>query len=351
MRSLHLLACLLVAAAVHPIWSAAALAQRPVVIGYQKVYAPWLASVGDANIEKVTGRKIVWMPFEAAPAISLALDAGLVQIGLMNSAAVAAAASRDVEMQVVWVMSGSSTAAALVARASADIDVTRPETLKGKKLAVPFFSAAHAHAIAHLKSLNVEFGPVQLINMGHPQLLAALQAGLIDGAFVPGWSARRFGTVDGLTVARFSGETAGTPVFYTAVADRTFVGLQQDFLTKLTRHLAESSEIFQKQKGELTAQSAEVIAVAQKLAGSPEDALDALSDYTYPERAEQRTQRWLGGGRESGVAMMLRSTSELFRASGRLSDVHDDYSPFVTEEFAEAVAVAASTAPLAKTGP
>lgn len=350
MRSLQLFACLLVAIAVHAICSLEALAQRPVVIGYQKVYAPWLASVGDANIERITGRKIVWMPFDAAPAISLALDAGLVQVGLMNSAAVAAAASRDVEMQVVWVMSGSSTASALVVRATSGIDVTRPETLKGKKLAVPFFSATHAHAIAHLKSLNVEFGPVQLINMADMQLLALLQAGLIDGAFVPGWSARRLGRVDGLTVARFSGETAGTPVFYTAVADRTFVGLQQDFLTKLTKHLADASETFQKQRGELTAQSAEVIAVAQKLAGSPEDALEALSDYTYPERAEQRTTRWLGGGRESGVAIMLRSTSELLRASGRIHDVHDDYSPFVTEEFAEAVAVAVS-APLPKTGP
>ena len=55
-------------------------------------------------------------------------------------------------------------------------------------------------------------------------------------------------------------------------------------------------------------------------------------------RAEQATDAWLGGGKESGVAKALANTAVFLEEQGRITDIPADFGKFVNPEFASAAA-------------
>ena len=115
-----------------------ALAQNEVTIGYQLIYNPWKVAIVNGAFEKATGYKINWRKFDSGAKVINAMASGDVQIALSGSSPIAAAISRGVDVELVWIFEGIASAEALVVRDGSGI--IAPQDLKGKKLGVPFAS-------------------------------------------------------------------------------------------------------------------------------------------------------------------------------------------------------------------
>ncbi|TIV07022.1 MAG: taurine ABC transporter substrate-binding protein, partial [Mesorhizobium sp.] len=103
-------------------------------------------------------------------------------IGYVGSSPLAAAASRELPIQTIFVVGLIGPSEALVARNGAGIE--KIADLAGKKVAVPFVSTTHYSLLAALKHENVDPKSVQILNLRPPEIAAAFARGDIDAAYV-----------------------------------------------------------------------------------------------------------------------------------------------------------------------
>ena len=105
-----------------------------------------------------------------------------VDIGYVGSSPLAAAASRELPIETIFVVGLIGESEALVARNGSGID--KVEDLAGKKVAVPFVSTTHYSLLAALKHEGVDPKSVEILNLRPPEIAAAWERGDIDAAYV-----------------------------------------------------------------------------------------------------------------------------------------------------------------------
>jgi taurine transport system substrate-binding protein len=59
-----------------------------------------------------------------------------------------------------------------------------------------------------------------------------------------------------------------------------------------------------------------------------------LAEYGFPTAAEQASNAWLGGGKDSGVAKAMANTAQFLKEQGRITDIPADFGKFVNAEYA-----------------
>ncbi|MCX8101301.1 MAG: taurine ABC transporter substrate-binding protein [Geminicoccaceae bacterium] len=315
---------------------AVAAAAKEVAIGYQPIYGPWGVPIVAGRFERETGYAIKWVKFDSGAKVATALAAGEIQIGVMGSAPIAAAASGGAEIALFWILAEIAAAEALVVREGAGIDPQDPTTLIGKRMATPFLSTAHFHALVALESWGIEAGRVDLIDMQPYRLATAWQRGEIDAAYV--WSPalariKRSGTVmiDSAVLAE-----KGRPTFDGIVAARDWAEKNKEFLAKFVKIVAETVEQYRSDRAAWTAESPEVEALVRLFGGWPSDVPAALADYRFSSLEEQASKKWLGGGKESGAARTLAATAAFLKERGRIDAVPPDFAKLVTSAPVEA---------------
>ena len=79
-----------------------------------------------------------------------------------------------------------------------------------------------------------------------------------------------------------------------------------------------------------------VKAIAKVVGATPADVPASLAEYAFPTAAEQATDKWLGGGKNGGVAKALANTGTFLKAQGRITEIPGDFGKFVDPEFAAA---------------
>lgn len=319
-------------AAVGLLLGTAAAQAQDVTVGYQLVYNPWKVAIAEGAFEAATGKEIRFVKFDSGAKVISGMASGQVDIAMAGSSPIAAGVSRGIEMSLFWIVEDIASAEALVVRNESGIDPDDPETLRGKKIGVPFVSTTHFHTMFALELWGVPEDEVTLLNMQPNQIAAAWERGDIDAAFV--WDPALGRIKESGAVMITSGELSekGKATFDGMVVMDEFAHDNPEFMAQFVKVMAEADAAYRDDPEAWTAESEQVRSIVDLVGGEPADVPGVLALYNFPTLEEQAGSQWLGGG----AATALQATSEFLKEQGKVDSLLDDYSSVVTDEYVKA---------------
>lgn len=308
---------------------------KEVTIAHQDMIVPFRVSQAAGAVEKATGYKINWKMFGGGGDVIKAMASGEVPIGEVGSSPATAAAAQGIDVEIVWIIDDINNAEQLVA--SAKSGITKLADVKGKKVATPLASTAHYQLLFALNKAGINPKEVQIINMRPPEIAAAWERGDLDATFI--WDPVLSRTkAAGAKVILSSSDVAkqGAPTFDALMVNKGWAAKNKPFVTALVKEMAKADAAFRANKARYTKDSEEVKAIAKIVGAKPENVPATLNDYGFPTAAEQASNAWLGGGKESGVAKAMANTAAFLKEQGRITQVPADFGKFVNPEYAAA---------------
>lgn len=322
------------------VWSAQAVAQEEVTIGYQQIVGPYVSAIAMKKFDaplKAAGYTVKWRQFSSAGDISSALASGGIPIGVLGSTGIAAAATRGVDMQLFWILDNIGHSEALVVRKGSNI--AKPEDLKGKRIGVPFVSTSHFHLLVALSKVwKMDPRDVRILNMQPPQIVAAWQRGDIDAAYV--WPPALTTLLKDGTVLTDSEEVgkASVPTFDGIVVSKDWAEKNPKFMAAYTKVLADAYTDYSKNGASWTEGSPEVKGNTQMIGGNGKDILEAMKMLVFPTPQDMVSNTWLGGGAASGAVNALTESAKFLKEQKQIDSVLPDYSGFVNATWAQQAA-------------
>lgn len=320
--------------------AAPAYAQTKLVVGYQLIVGPFLSAIADGSFDtalKEAGYQVDWRQFTSGGDISTALASGSVPVGVLGSTGITSAATRGVNMQLFWILDNIGKSEALVARNGSGINSTAD--LKGKRVATPFVSTSHFHLLVGLEQVwKVPPRDVRILNMQPPQIVAAWQRGDIDAAYVWPPALTEIAKTGKIIADSEQIGAASVPTFDGIVVDKAWAQKNPKFMAAFTGVLAKSYADYRANSAKWTADSPQVKGIVKLIGGKPDDIVEALGLLVFPTVEEQISKTWLGGGKESGAARAFAASAKFLKDQKQIDKALDDYSPFVTDQFAKAAA-------------
>jgi taurine transport system substrate-binding protein len=296
-------------------------------IGYQTVVEPSKVPQADGFYEKELGATIDWRKFDSGADVVAAIASGAIDIGYVGSSPLAAAASRELPIETIFVVGLIGESEALVARNGSG--VTRIEDLAGKKVAVPFVSTTHYSLLAALKHEGVDPKSVEILNLRPPEIAAAWERGDIDAAYV--WDPalgqiRSSGEVivDSAKVAEW-----GAPTFDAWIVRSDFAAKHPAAVTGFVKVTADSYAAFLEAPEAWSTSSEQAAKIANLTGAKVEDVPLLLKGYVFPSLADQASERFLGGATVQAIA----ATSEFLKEQGKIDAVLPDYSKYVSAKY------------------
>ena len=290
-------------------------------IGYQPIVEPSRVPQADGDYEKATGAKINWQKFDGGADVIAAIASGALDIGYVGSSPLAAAASRELPIETIFVAGLISEAEALAVKS-----VSKPEELAGKKIATPFVSTAHYSLLTALKHWNVDPKSVEILNLRPPEIAAAWERGDIDGAYV--WDPVLAQLKKSATVLATSADVAewGGPTFDAWIVSKKFAEEHPDVVTAFVKVTGDATAAYRANPDAWNGNSPEAEKIARLTGAKPEDVPALLKGYTFPTLEEQASAALLGGGTAKAVA----DTSAFLLEQGKIPAALSDYSPYVS---------------------
>lgn len=310
---------------------------KEVVIGYQDMVVPWRYAQETKLVEARTGYKVTYRQIGSGAEIVRALASGAIDIGEAGSSPFAAALSQGVEIEVFWILDNINEAEALVARK--DAGIASVADLKGKKIALPFASTTHFHLLVALEEAGIKPNEVQILNLRPPEILAAWQRGDIDATFI--WNPVLQQVKDSGEVLLTSGQIAektGKATFDALAVRKDFAREHDGFLTAFVQVLAEQDKDYVENKAAWSADSDRAKAVAKWSGAQVANVPASLALYAFVPPAEQASNAWLGGGKDSVVVQSLAATAEFLKTQGTIGSTLPDYSVGVNPRWVELAA-------------
>ena len=309
----------------------AAAAEREVNIAFQTVVEPSKVAQADGEYEKAVaagGWKINWKKFAGGGDVITAVASGDIQIGYVGSSPLAAAATKGLPIETIFIAAEIGQAEALVARNGSGI--ATPRDLVGKKVAVPFVSTTHYSLLAALKHWKIDPKSVQILNLRPTEIAAAWQRGDIDAAYV--WDPALGKAKESGKVLTDSAEVAkwGAPTFDAWIVRKDFASAHPDFVTAFVRVSGKAYAAYREQGKSWDAGSAQADKIARLTGAAKADIPALLAGSLFPTLDEQASPRLLGGG----AARTLSDTSQFLKEQKKADKVLDSYQAYVTPRFA-----------------
>jgi taurine transport system substrate-binding protein len=290
-------------------------------IGYQPIVEPSRVPQADGTYEKVTGAKINWQKFDGGADVIAAIASGSLDIGYVGSSPLAAASSRELPIETIFVVGLISEAEALAVKS-----IEKPEALAGKKIATPFVSTAHYSLLTALKHWKVDPKSVEILNLRPPEIAAAWERGDIDGAYV--WDPVLAQLKKSGKVLATSADVAewGGPTFDAWIVSKKFAEEHPDVVTAFVKVTGDATAAYRANPESWNATSPEAEKIA-RLTGAKQDEVPALlKGYIFPTLEEQAGEALLGGGTVKAVA----DTSAFLLEQGKIPAALSDYAPYVS---------------------
>ena len=300
-----------------------------ITIGYQQVPNGDLIVKHDKLLETAfgSGVTIEWKVFDSGGAVNEAIVAGSVDIGLVGSSPTSRGISNGIEYQVPWIFDVIGKAEALVVKG--DKGINSLADLKGKTIATPFASTAHYSLLAALQEAGLSDTDVKVIDSEPDAILAAWQAGQIDGAYVWNPTLAKL-TADNGKVLITSEDLSkkGKTTYDLAVVTNKFAS-EYPAAVQLWLN-AENAAVKEIQSDPAKA----AVAVAAELNITEAEAKDQLSQLIFVDAATQAGADYLGGG----LATNLFAAAEFNKTLGKIDSVKDKaaYQAAVVTTFAAA---------------
>ena len=298
-------------------------------IGHQLVYGPWKTQVERLEQEGLGGKSIEFFKFTSGAEVTNAMASGSVDIALNGSSPTAAAYSRGVDLQVIYIHGNINDAEALVVNDK----VVAPQDLKGRTIAVPFGSTAHFHMMFALEQFGINPKEVNVIDLSPPEMVVAWERGAIDGGFV--WYPALGRMKEEGRVLLSSGDLThwGKATFDAMVARSAFTRDHPRFTCQWVKMVAAADADYRADPGNYDPGTANAAAIARAVSGDAGQVGRVLALYGYPTLEEQVSRRWLGGG----VATALKATSRFLMEQGNIDQALDDYAGAANASFAKMV--------------
>ncbi len=316
----------------------AALAQqKEVTIAHQDMMVPWRYALVQQEIEKATGYKINYRMFGGGGDVIRAMASGQVQIGEAGSAPIASGMSQGLPVELIWILSDIASAEAMVARNGSNVNSVAD--LKGKRVGVPFTSTTHFHTMVALEMAKLNPSDVRIVNMRPPEIAAAWERGDIDATFI--WDpvlARIKGSGKVLITSGDITKQTGKATFDGIVVNREWAKQHGDFLAKFVEIIAKADQNYRANTAKWTPESPMVQAVAKISGAKPADIPGGLALYRFIPPAEQASNAWLGGGKQSGAAASIAATAAFLKSQGTIQSTLPDYSVYVNPTYAQRAA-------------
>jgi taurine transport system substrate-binding protein len=293
---------------------------------------PWNHAINDTLPEKEPGYEVKWRRFDSGAKVMTALASGSVDIASAGSSPIAAGVSRGIEIELVWILENIANAEALVVKESSGI--IAPSDLKGKRIAVPFVSTTHFHALFALEQFGLSDKEVKLLNMQPNSIAAAWQRGDIDGAFIWDPVLGRIKQDGHVLITSKTLSSWGKPTFDGLVVEKSFGKENPEFMAKIIKIAADLDAEYRDNKDSFD-ETHPIAKSISKISGSDITTVAAaLSLYEFPDFSTQISCVWLECGIEGGAAKSLKSTSEFLKKEKKINDLMPDYSVFVNPEYA-----------------
>ena len=131
---------------------------------------------------KAKGVAVKWTSFQSGPPENESFAAGEQDVGVMGDSPAIIARSAGRDTRVVGISATGPRMLAVVVPAGSKIQ--SPAELKGKRVAVVKGSYAHHLLALVLEGAHLGFGDVELVNLTHADIGAALQKGDIDAGAI-----------------------------------------------------------------------------------------------------------------------------------------------------------------------
>ena len=310
---------------------------KEVTIAHQDMIVPFRVQQAAGAVEKATGYTIKWKLFGGGGDVIKAMASGEGPIGEVGASPATAAAAQGMGVQVIWIIDDINDAEQLVV--SAKSGITTLADLKGKKIATPLASTAHYQLLFALTKAGISPKDVQILNMRPPEIAAAWERGDLDGTFIWDPVLSKIKAGGGKKIISASDiAKQGAPTFDALMVNAAWAAKNKEFVTALVREMAKADATYKAESAKYTVDSDLVKTIAKVVGAEPKDVPNALKDYGYPTAAEQASAKWLGGGKDSGVAKAMANTANFLKEQGRITDIPADFSKFVNPEFAAAAA-------------
>jgi taurine transport system substrate-binding protein len=290
-------------------------------IGYQPIVEPSRVPQADGTYEKATGAKINWQKFDGGADVIAAIASGSLDIGYVGSSPLAAATSRELPIETIFVVGLISEAEALAVKS-----ITKPEELAGKKIATPFVSTAHYSLLTALKHWEVDPKSVEILNLRPPEIAAAWERGDIDGAYV--WDPVLAELKKSGSVLATSADVAnwGGPTFDAWIVSKKFAEEHPDVVTAFVKVTGDATASYRANPDAWGATSPEAEKIARLTGAKQEEVPALLKGYIFPTLEEQAGEDLLGGGTVKAVA----ATSAFLLEQDKIPAALSDYSPYVS---------------------
>ncbi|WP_408589523.1 taurine ABC transporter substrate-binding protein [Novosphingobium sp.] len=312
--------------------------RNAVVIGYQTGVDPTKVAQAegwyDRAIAKAAGRPVIWRKFDSGTDVITALAAGDIDFGDLGSSPLAVAATRQLPISTIALVSRLGRSEALVARNGSGI--AGPADLVGRKVAVPFISTAHYSLLAALHHWGIDPARVQVLNLSPPQIAAAWARHDIDAAYV--WDPALGDLKVNGKVLTGSDQVAawGSPTFDVWVTRRDFAKSNPAAVEAFVRVTIASQDIYRRDGARWTATSPQSREIAAATGSRVEDVPGLLASNDYPTAAEQASPALLGrapagagAGAGGGLARALANTAAFLQEQGKVDRVLVDYTPYI----------------------
>jgi len=305
---------------------------KDVTIGYMGMNNPWKHAINEKLIEKETGYNVKWRRFDSGAKVITAMASGSIDIASAGSSPIAAAVSRGINIELVWILENIADAEALVVRN--DSGITAPSDLKGKRIAVPFVSTTHFHALFALEQFGLSDKDVKLTNMQPNTINAAWQRGDIDGAFIWDPVLGKIKKDGHVLITSKTLSSWGKPTFDGLVVDKEFGKENAEFMAKILKIAGDLDQQYRSSKDTFDASHPIAKSIAKISGGDINQVASVLDLYEFPDFTQQLSCNWLGCGVDGGAAKSLKSTSEFLKKEKKINDLMPDYSVFVNPEYA-----------------
>lgn len=299
--------------------------QESVVIAYQTGVDPTKVAQANGDYEKDSQQNISWKKFDSGADVINALASGDVAIGNVGSSPLAAAASRDLPIEVFFVTAKLGGSEALVVSDKSKIQ--QASDLIGKTIAVPFVSTTHYSLLSALKHWNLREDQVKIVNLRPPEITAAWQRGDIDGAYVwePALSkAKASGHV--LVDSKQVGEW-GAPTYDLWVVRKDFAEKNPEFLKAFVKTSLKQVDSYNANPKAFI-ENAENIQKISTLTGSEAKDIPVLLQGNDYLSAQQQIQTLSGE-----FAKNILDTATFLQSQGKVDQVKADYKDNVNVTF------------------
>jgi taurine transport system substrate-binding protein len=298
-----------------------------ITIAYQTVVEPSKIPQAAGTYETATGAKIDWRKFDSGADVIAAIASGGVDIGYVGSSPLAAAASRELPIETIFIVGLIGESEALVARNGAGI--TKPQDLVGKKVAVPFVSTTHYSLLAALKHWGIDPKSVEILNLRPPEIAAAWARGDIDAAFV--WDPALGQIKENGTVIATAADVGqwGAPTFDAWIVRKDFAEKNPDAVRAFVAVTGKAYADFRANPAAWGVDSPQAQTLSKLTGAKLEEVPALLKGYHFPLLDEQASAELLGGGTVKAIA----ETSAFLKEQQKIPAVLADYGPYVTPRF------------------